>query len=97
MGDTNQIQLHTPVMSIAVRPAGQVEPQPLSTVSALLMVLSVGLSAYHGYRRNRSIGWAAWWAFCGGLFPVVTPAIALAQGFGQPRPGLRTLPSGRAR
>jgi hypothetical protein len=50
----------------------------------VLAVASTGLSAYHGYKRNESIGWALWWGFCGGLFPVVTPAIAFAQGFGQP-------------
>jgi hypothetical protein len=50
----------------------------------VLAVASTGLSAYHGYKRNDSIGWALWWGFCGGLFPVVTPAIAFAQGFGKP-------------
>lgn len=48
-----------------------------------LSTVSMGLSAYHGYRRNDSVGWAIGWAFLGALFPVITPAIALGQGFGQ--------------
>jgi hypothetical protein len=44
---------------------------------------SVGASAFHGYRRNNSVGWAIWWGFMGALFPIITPAIALAQGFGK--------------
>jgi hypothetical protein len=47
---------------------------------------SLAASAYHGYRRNESIGWAIWWGLMGGAFPVITPAIALAQGFGKPAP-----------
>ena len=45
--------------------------------------MSMGASAYHGYKRNESVGWAIGWAFMGALFPVITPAVALAQGFGQ--------------
>lgn len=45
---------------------------------------SLALSTYHGYKRNNSLGWALWWGLCGALFPVVTPAIALAQGFAKP-------------
>jgi hypothetical protein len=47
--------------------------------------VSVAASAYHGYKRNQSIGWALWWALMGGLAPIITPAIAVAQGFGQPK------------
>lgn len=49
-----------------------------------LSIASSGLSAFHGYRRNNSIGWAIGWAILGGMFPVVVPAIAFAQGFGKP-------------
>lgn len=71
-------------MYLALPPAGEVAVvQPLSTISRIIVAASIGLSAYHGYRRNDSVGWAIWWALMGGLFPIVTPAIALAQGFGQ--------------
>ncbi len=44
---------------------------------------SMAVSAFHGYRRNQSVGWALWWAFMGATFPVITPVIAVAQGFGK--------------
>lgn len=50
----------------------------------LLSTVSAGASAYHGYKRNKSVGWALVWGFFGGSFPIVVPAIALAQGFGKP-------------
>jgi len=60
------------------------------TVWAVLGTASMALSAYHGYKRNLSVGWAIWWAFMGALFPVLTPAMAIAQGFGK-----RALPEHR--
>lgn len=49
-----------------------------------LAAASVGVSAYHGYKRHDgSIGWALGWGILGGIFPVVTPAIAFAQGLGK--------------
>lgn len=58
-------------------------PRWLQVTWGLLSAASVGLSAYHGYKRNDSIGWAIGWGVLGGLFPIITPAVALAQGFGQ--------------
>ena len=46
---------------------------------------SAGASAYHGYKRNESVGWAVVWGLLGGMFPIITPAVALAQGFGKPK------------
>jgi hypothetical protein len=49
-------------------------------------MISSGASAFHGYRRSRgSVGSAIGWGLLGGFFPVITPAVALAQGFGKPR------------
>lgn len=39
---------------------------------------------WHGYKRNNSVGWALWWGLMGGMFPIVAPVVALAQGFGKP-------------
>lgn len=50
----------------------------------LIAAASMAASAYHGYKRNNSVGWAIWWAFMGSLFPVITPVIAIAQGYGKP-------------
>lgn len=54
-----------------------------ATAWAALSTASLALSAYHGYKRNDSVGWALWWGLMGGMFPVITPTIALAQGYGK--------------
>lgn len=64
-------------------PDGSLLPIIVGGVEAAILVGSVAASAYHGYKRNRSTGWAFWWGFMGLLFPVVTPAVAIAQGFGK--------------
>lgn len=56
-----------------------------SWIWGVLSVASAAASGYHGYRRNQSIGWGLTWFTLGALFPVVTPTIALAQGFGKER------------
>ena len=56
-------------------------------VFGALALASSAASAYHGYKRNRSIGWAIAWGVAGGLAPILTPAIALAQGFGDRKKG----------
>jgi len=48
-----------------------------------LGVAGTAISAYHGYKRNKSVGWAIWWGLMGGIFPVVTVPVAFAQGFGK--------------
>jgi hypothetical protein len=59
----------------------------LLTLGGLIVAASVGISAYHGVKRNYgSVGWGLWWGLMGGLAPVITPAIAIAQGLGQPGP-----------
>ena len=51
----------------------------------LLSVAGAALSAYHGYKRNHeSTGSAVGWGVLGGLFPVITVPVALAQGYGKP-------------
>ena len=49
----------------------------------ILGAVSMAASAFHGYKRNQSVGWAVWWGLMGSFFPVITPTIALAQGFGK--------------
>ena len=63
------------------------QTEALSVAWNIARTASVAASAYHGYKRNQSVGWALVWGFFGGLAPVVTPAIALAQGFGKRKPG----------
>lgn len=62
---------------------GLLAPLIVGGIEAALILASVGASAYHGYKRNHSVGWSVWWGFMGLLFPIVTPAVAIAQGFGK--------------
>ncbi len=55
----------------------------LGLLWAAASAAGTGASAYHGYKRNESVGWGIWWAICGAVLPVVTVPIALAQGFGK--------------
>jgi len=43
------------------------------------------LSAFHGYRRNRNVGWSLAWFAAGTILPFPTIVIALAQGYAQPK------------
>jgi len=55
----------------------------IRTVWAVLGTLSMAASTYHGYKRNNSVGWAIGWGILGAMFPVITPAVAVAEGFGK--------------
>lgn len=51
-----------------------------------VLFASASASAYHGYKRSRgSTGAAVGWGLLGLIFPIITPAVALAQGFGDPK------------
>lgn len=77
----------TPYARAPYAGVGQNETPALSPAIKVVSVASAALSAYHGYRRNESVGWAILWGIMGGLAPVITPAIAVAQGFGKPAKG----------
>lgn len=54
----------------------------------VLSIASAAASGFHGVRRhNGSVGWGIWWFLMGGLFPVITPVVAVAQGFAKPKAG----------
>ena len=53
------------------------------TAWTILSIASSAASAYHGSKRHGgSIGWGIAWGAVGAIFPVLTPAIGAAQGFG---------------
>ena len=62
---------------------GLSSPSTRSTLWGIASIASGAASAYHGYKRNNSIGWGVWWFIMGSMFPVITPVIGLAQGFGK--------------
>jgi hypothetical protein len=70
-------------------PAGYVgygtESSTLTAAIGVLSLISSGVCAYHGYKRNcDSIGWAVGWGLLGGVFPVIAPVVAVVQGVGKP-------------
>ena len=71
-----------------VRAAGEVIPGVSDTSVAVWGVastVSMAVSAYHGVKRNRgSVGSGIAWGAAGAMFPIITPAIALAQGYAKP-------------
>jgi hypothetical protein len=56
-----------------------------SPVYQVLSFVGMAAGAYHGYKRNNSIGWAIAWGLLGGIAPVITLPVSLAQGFGKPK------------
>ena len=64
-------------------------PAPSATKSKLgylwsaASIAGTAVGAYHGYKRNNSIGWAIGWALLGGIFPIIVIPLAYAQGMGK--------------
>lgn len=52
-----------------------------SPIWRALSIAGAALGAFHGYKRNDSIGWALGWALLGSLAPIIVIPIAFAQGF----------------
>lgn len=89
------IRANTPRASgMAVRPsgapstvAGPIVSPGLQVFWGALATASLAVSAYHGVKRHHgSAGWGVAWGSLGALFPVLTPAVAVAQGFAKPLP-----------
>jgi len=68
-------------------PPVMIETSPLKrtlgVAYAVAGVAGTALGAYHGYKRNNSVGWAIGWALLGGLAPVIVIPLAFAQGIGK--------------
>ena len=45
-----------------------------------LHVAGTAVGAYHGWKRNESVGWTIGWALLGGLAPYIVIPVAFAQG-----------------
>lgn len=69
-----------------LRPGFGAEEQPIgATIYGVGTMAATVALAYHGYKRNNSVGWALVWGVFGGMFWPVAAPIALAQGFGEKR------------
>jgi hypothetical protein len=60
-------------------------PKPVRIFWMIARPISFAACVYHGYKRNESIGWAIGWGALAAFFPLITPTIAVAQGFGKPK------------
>jgi hypothetical protein len=70
---------------------------PVMTIYRFAGMAAGAALAYHGYKRNNSIGWALAWAIVGGLVWPISLGIAYAQGFGRPGPMRRNRRNRRRR
>ena len=69
---------------VAPAPAVIFPSQTVRNVYGVLAIASSGIGFYHGYLRNGgSLGWGLGWAIMGSIAPVLTPALAFAQGIGE--------------
>lgn len=76
-----------PITPLVPAPAPTISPG-VAIVAGLIDLASTAGLAYHGYKRNKSIGWALMWAIFGGAVPIIGWPVAIAQGFGEPKAGL---------
>lgn len=60
---------------------------PLAIAAGTLSTVTGILGAYHGYKRNQSVGWAFGWFIFGGLFWPFALPLMFATGFGKPKKG----------
>lgn len=58
----------------------------LWTLYSLAGVAGTAIGAYHGYKRNDSVGWGVVWGLLGGLFPIIVIPVAFAQGIDKKGP-----------
>jgi len=77
-----------PICQAFNQPATSMAPSSpdklLKIAWGVLAVTSAIVSGYHGVKRHHgSVGWGIVWFGLGGLFPVITPTIAFAQGYGK--------------
>jgi len=62
-------------------PAASREPRPWPDWYRALSTVGAIQGAYHGYKRNDSVGWAFGWFILGGIVPFFTIPLSFAQGF----------------
>jgi hypothetical protein len=58
----------------------------MSALTIAYMALSAAgtaVGAYHGWKRDESVGWAIGWALLGGIAPFIVIPVAFAQGMGK--------------
>ncbi len=74
---------------VAAQQVVDVSPLRKAAVVAygIASIAGAAIGAYHGYKRNDSVGWAICWSLLGSLAPVIVIPVAYAQGIGKPKRG----------
>ncbi len=77
-------------MGPALTPSEAIEVRRIATttlvVGTSVMALGAGIAGYHGYKRSGgSIGSMLGWGLLGGIVPIITVPVALAQGYAKRR------------
>lgn len=52
-----------------------------------LAAAGAATGVYHGYKRNKSAGWALGWGLFGLMLPIVSIPLSIAQGYGKRKAG----------
>lgn len=74
---------NVPSSEAAQAAVDRITGSPWFWVFRLASAVGAFSGAYHGYKRNNSVGWAIGWFFFGGALPMLSIPISLAQGFGK--------------
>jgi hypothetical protein len=67
-------------------PVGSADDTAAVATSAFLIAYyalsaaGTAIGAYHGWKRDESVGWAIGWALLGGIAPFIVIPVAFAQG-----------------
>lgn len=84
-------EMSTPAMPATATPPAASSGFRMSAngmmLSASLSLLSGLVSAVHGWKRDHTPIAVFGWGTLGMMFPIITPAVALAQGYGRRRHG----------
>ena len=71
----------------SVAPTANPARKALMVAYGIAGIAGAAIGAYHGYKRNDSVGWAIGWSLLGSLFPVIVIPVAYAQGIGERKRG----------
>jgi hypothetical protein len=80
-GFGDDLPVSQPVEQFTENPAAKT----FKLIWATAGLAGTAIGAYHGYKRNDSVGWAIVWALLGGLAPIIVIPVAFAQGIGDPK------------
>lgn len=69
--------------ALAPNPVQSSVRNTLYAVHAVASLAGAGLGAYHGYKRNESVGWAIGWSLFGAVLPIIAVPVMFAQGLGK--------------